>query len=1077
MSHSHKATQPSDKSSQSPQNSQLASRPFSEAKAPARSQLAGNPVASRPFAAPAPDLQAKEETQQSTGFDLTQVNLFAGGNTPPPSQPGDSGLSHSESSIVNRTMDEGGLDEERPEERIHRKSEGDGAADGSGDEDETLPIQTKLTIGAAGDRYEQEADRMAAQVVSMPEPVLQRQNDAEDDSLVPEIQAKGRAGDASADFEQRLGLTKGSGAPMAEDVRSFMEPRFGADFSQVRVHTGSEAVQLNKAVGAQAFAHGNDVYFNAGKYSPDSTLGKELLAHELTHVLQQTGHVQATSKKSSIEDYEANSVSITSDVQGMIRRGEAGVHHGIETEATGSKQGISDPTAVEEMYAGNWMRDFSQVNVPIVFSALEQIPSRVDAPAGDTIGAEGAEDISVGLIRALAMLEFGPEITNRLITAENIGVYAPEQHIDNPIGTDAAAHLVRDSATANLRPARRTIAEEDPTERISTGHIKPENGGWHEIELDNEICQTATHDLARDQQLAGSAFPGLQAENPELYRVSDTGLANHIYNSIEWAKGQLTLSAQLGETPEGRMHMGAALHVIEDYFAHSNFIEVALNSQIDRALQSPTQEDKSALPLTFVRAVASEDGIGATHVDTLYEEEVADAEGNMRQAVTTGTFGGLDTQVSIAHSILPKLPQLGKAVDEKIDQALALIEEGEAGWKQIEEKLKEDQSGLAVLELVNAFDKHVQAPVYTGVALTYGEFNIPFTDRALPYPNGVEPVKEYKGVKSAYNSYASFYESVHAQIERIQEFRNTLVWPLTNLFTPITNVIQQLKVLLRNARNELRQRIKGQINQLMFSLIEQITGMDIPEEKKRSIGDAVHWAHHSVEDMEHQTSLESRLTNGEAQKSNTTEKKRIFGIYSNGQPIQALPPSHSEISKDHPPHEMMQNHANRWQYKQQTIRPGWTVQFPVLVEEHEHETSEGSLFFELHRQLALEADRHIIVQMNQTWNKEQAQPASEPGRLGTTNTNQPTDSLLTNARKFQAAEAERASQARRAFATGHESDIEGLSNTLALVDLFITHPDDSTWWHSILNEYVQAHEEEVIAHIQIRNKTHSKRSH
>jgi hypothetical protein len=65
-----------------------------------------------------------------------------------------------------------------------------------------------------------------------------------------------------------------------------MEPRFGADFSAVRVHTGSDAVQMNRELGAQAFAHGSDVYFGAGK-SPGNN---ELTAHELTHVVQQTGN-------------------------------------------------------------------------------------------------------------------------------------------------------------------------------------------------------------------------------------------------------------------------------------------------------------------------------------------------------------------------------------------------------------------------------------------------------------------------------------------------------------------------------------------------------------------------------------------------------------------------------------------------------------------------------------------------------------------------------------------------------------------------------------------------------------------
>ncbi len=90
------------------------------------------------------------------------------------------------------------------------------------------------------------------------------------------------------DLESRLNASQGGGSLLSEEVRSFMEPRFGADFSQVRVHTGSEAVQMNQELGAQAFTHGSDVYFGAGK-SPGNN---ELMAHELTHVVQQTGGVQ-----------------------------------------------------------------------------------------------------------------------------------------------------------------------------------------------------------------------------------------------------------------------------------------------------------------------------------------------------------------------------------------------------------------------------------------------------------------------------------------------------------------------------------------------------------------------------------------------------------------------------------------------------------------------------------------------------------------------------------------------------------------------------------------------------------------
>lgn len=106
--------------------------------------------------------------------------------------------------------------------------------------------------------------------------------------LASAIQRQGRAPPTPHHtFESSLQSTKGSGSPLPDSTRNFMENRFGADFSGVRVHTGSTAVQLNREVHAQAFAHGNDVYFNSGKYAPHTPEGGLLLAHELTHTIQQ----------------------------------------------------------------------------------------------------------------------------------------------------------------------------------------------------------------------------------------------------------------------------------------------------------------------------------------------------------------------------------------------------------------------------------------------------------------------------------------------------------------------------------------------------------------------------------------------------------------------------------------------------------------------------------------------------------------------------------------------------------------------------------------------------------------------
>ncbi|MFC5044864.1 DUF4157 domain-containing protein [Aquimarina hainanensis] len=88
-------------------------------------------------------------------------------------------------------------------------------------------------------------------------------------------------------LESRLNNTKGKGGKLDKKTQEEMESGFGADFSNVNIHTDSTAIEMNKELGAQAFTNGNDIYFNEGKYNPDTTSGKHLLAHELTHTIQQ----------------------------------------------------------------------------------------------------------------------------------------------------------------------------------------------------------------------------------------------------------------------------------------------------------------------------------------------------------------------------------------------------------------------------------------------------------------------------------------------------------------------------------------------------------------------------------------------------------------------------------------------------------------------------------------------------------------------------------------------------------------------------------------------------------------------
>ena len=172
-------------------------------------------------------------------------------------------------------------------------------------------IQTKLKISEPGDLHEQEADRMADEVMRMSEghemksgqdetttPAVEIQRmcrECEDEDVqlkaIDEdepLQAKeipGQIPRISANVHQQITALRGGGDPMPAAARKFFEPRFGYDFSHVRIHTNESST---KAVNALAYTTGRDIVFGAGQYSPHTQSGKKLLAHELAHVIQQS---------------------------------------------------------------------------------------------------------------------------------------------------------------------------------------------------------------------------------------------------------------------------------------------------------------------------------------------------------------------------------------------------------------------------------------------------------------------------------------------------------------------------------------------------------------------------------------------------------------------------------------------------------------------------------------------------------------------------------------------------------------------------------------------------------------------
>ncbi|HYH57440.1 MAG TPA: DUF4157 domain-containing protein [Anseongella sp.] len=190
-----------------------------------------------------------------------------------------------------------------PRSAVRRKSDG-GSRPGSFFA--SPAIQPKLTVNTPGDRYEKEADSMADKVMRMPgaaQPVQRKCAHCEEEekkklrlkpvseTVRPLLQRKaGEAGNSiSPQVASSLNAGKGGGRPLPHKTRDWMESRFGTDFSSVKVHTDQRAAGLSRDLNAQAFTHGSSIYFNSGKFAPETAPGKRLLAHELTHVVQQNG--------------------------------------------------------------------------------------------------------------------------------------------------------------------------------------------------------------------------------------------------------------------------------------------------------------------------------------------------------------------------------------------------------------------------------------------------------------------------------------------------------------------------------------------------------------------------------------------------------------------------------------------------------------------------------------------------------------------------------------------------------------------------------------------------------------------
>ncbi|MCW3085143.1 MAG: hypothetical protein JWP12_2509 [Bacteroidetes bacterium] len=425
----------------------------------------------------------------------------------------------------------------------------------------TAVIQPKLEISQPNDRSEQQADKVAAGVTKGDTNVSK----AALEQPVADINTKGEgsAMTTTPGFDQQLQGTKGQGQKLNGDVKSEMENHLGSDLSGVNIHTSGNAKSMSEDINAKAFTHGQDVYFNQGQYNPASVEGKSLLAHELTHTVQQgRGKVQAKIQRFGAESHEK-------------------VESNALTKEKNGKKGLNSAEA-HATYYGNWTRDFNQFLAPGYIT--------------NAIGLDGAYTF----IAFMAAVKFG-----KVPSFAELGVYNPKEHIDNPGAIHPEFDIYADGKQLQnkaLSPKDTNAPKPTPQTKINTG---------------------ASNQSGKTETRVG------------LLSVDQTGVMAYIRDTNLHVESRLEQAVDKGRTDNGLFHFGVALHAIEDLFAHSNYVEIALSKIL---------KDDPTLLASQLK--------GDDRDVYKYMPSIKGTDGKNRAVLTTGTFSGEDAKISLAYEAI-----------------------------------------------------------------------------------------------------------------------------------------------------------------------------------------------------------------------------------------------------------------------------------------------------------------------------------------------------------------------------------------------------------------------------------------
>jgi hypothetical protein len=345
-------------------------------------------------------------------------------------------------------------------------------------------IQAKLSVNTPGDQYEQEADAMADKVMRIKGPFLpstyhgvvniQRKCAAceEEEKHVHRKEESGAEVQTDTGLASYVNSLSSSGQALSKSSRQFFEPRFGQDFSNVRVHTDSTAAKSAKSINALAYTTGNNIVFNEGQYALGSQSGQRLMAHELTHVVQQGGisnaKIQKFESAEHVEIGDATGQSVsgyilldshnrdlpnrTSPIAQWAPTMQALFNGGNTEQKRFLKQGLTYGEVLA--LSGDLFETFDHLNHAPIREIFDLIPLiRTQATTKQLQEATGGRYLSLAL-RNQAHFSIGKG--NNMETWRG-------RHIE--------AILIAKSGNANLAYAMNAAADHFLTDRFAAGHL------------------------------------------------------------------------------------------------------------------------------------------------------------------------------------------------------------------------------------------------------------------------------------------------------------------------------------------------------------------------------------------------------------------------------------------------------------------------------------------------------------------------------------------------------------------------------------------------------------------------------